>query len=82
MLQTEECDLYDAGLISKLDFNRTKTKFDPPITAVNTGETWLKVRPLNVADYDRGFLQLLSQLTDVGTVSREQFLSAPHNFQL
>jgi glucosamine-phosphate N-acetyltransferase len=27
-----------------------------------------------VADFDRGFLRLLGQLTDVGVVSRAQFL--------
>lgn len=67
--------LYDASLLTKLDFSRSKTKFSPPITATNTGETWIKVRPLQVGDYDRGFLQLLSQLTSVGNVSRDDFLS-------
>lgn len=67
--------LYDASLLAKLEFSRSITKFNPPIDAVNTGETWLKVRPLQVGDYDRGFLQLLSQLTGVGHVTREEFLS-------
>lgn len=35
----------------------------------------MKVRPLQEGDYDRGFLQLLSQLTSVGEVSRAEFLS-------
>lgn len=35
----------------------------------------MKVRPLKDTDYDRGFLQLLSQLTHVGNVTRTQFLS-------
>lgn len=67
--------MYDANLLTKLDFSRSITTFSPPITAVNTGEKWLKVRPLQVGDYDRGFLQLLSQLTSVGSVSRDDFLS-------
>lgn len=66
--------MYDANLLTKLDFSHSKAKFSPQITAVNTGENWLKVRPLQVGDYDRGFLQLLSQLTTVGNVSREDFL--------
>lgn len=74
LFQVEEA-LYDASLLTKLDFSRSKTIFSPPITAVNTGETWIKVRPLQVGDYDRGFLQLLSQLTSVGNVSRDDFLS-------
>lgn len=58
-----------------MDFSRTITKLNPQINAIDTGETWLKVRPLQVGDYDRGFLELLSQLTGVGNVSRDEFLS-------
>ncbi len=32
------------------------------------------VRPLKESDFDKGFLQLLSQLTSVGNVSRQDFL--------
>lgn len=67
--------MYDASLLSQLDFNNTPTKFNPPISAVNTGEPWLIVRPLQVGDFDRGFLQLLSQLTGIGEVSRMEYLS-------
>ena len=31
----------------------------------------LRVRSLNINDYDRGFLELLGQLTSVGHISRE-----------
>lgn len=31
------------------------------------------VRPLQRSDYDKGFLQLLGQLTSVGNVSKKQF---------
>lgn len=72
-LQSEE-GMYDPSLLAKLDFSRSITKFNPPITAINTGEPWLKVRPLKVGDYDRGFLQLLSQLTNVGNITRDEFL--------
>lgn len=78
--KTEEA-LYDANLLGRLDFSRSITKFSPPITAVDTGEPWLIVRPLQVGDYDRGFLQLLSQLTSVGTVSRHDFLSRFHRMK-
>ncbi|XP_031624577.1 probable glucosamine 6-phosphate N-acetyltransferase [Contarinia nasturtii] len=77
----EEEALYDANLLAKLDFSRSITKFSPPINAVNTGEAWLKVRPLQVGDYDRGFLQLLSQLTGVGNVTRDEFLSRFHKMK-
>ena len=33
------------------------------------------VRQLEAADFDKGFLELLGQLTSVGNVSREQFLA-------
>lgn len=59
----------------KLDFHQSPAKFNPFISAACPGEPWLKVRPLKDGDYDRGFLQLLSQLTHVGPVTRTQFLS-------
>ena len=34
----------------------------------------LIVRPLYASDYDRGFLNLLKELTEVGDISRENFL--------
>ena len=33
----------------------------------------LCLRPLRLSDYDRGFLDLLKELTEVGNVSREMF---------
>ncbi|XP_044570245.1 probable glucosamine 6-phosphate N-acetyltransferase isoform X4 [Drosophila ananassae] len=71
----EETYLYDPSLLIKLDFHRSPAKFKPFISAANPGEPWMKVRPLKDTDYDRGFLQLLSQLTHVGNVSRTQFLT-------
>lgn len=56
--------------------------YDPEIlNKHNLGERYdiikhdesLLVRPLRESDYDRGFLQLLEGLTEVGNVSREQF---------
>ncbi|XP_076748764.1 glucosamine 6-phosphate N-acetyltransferase [Xylocopa sonorina] len=38
----------------------------------------LLIRPLQSGDYDRGFLQLLTQLSEVGNISREQFLNRFH----
>ncbi|KAL0133350.1 hypothetical protein PUN28_000832 [Cardiocondyla obscurior] len=35
----------------------------------------LLIRPLKSTDYEKGFLVLLSQLTDVGNVTKEQFLN-------
>ncbi|XP_021936241.1 probable glucosamine 6-phosphate N-acetyltransferase isoform X2 [Zootermopsis nevadensis] len=64
--------LYNPDLL-RLDFSQIKTKFDPPISPSEPGEA-LIVRPLCPADYDKGFVQLLSQLTKVGNISKDQFL--------
>lgn len=71
----QETYLYDPKVLQQLDFHRSPAKFQPFISAANPGEPWMKVRPLKDTDYDRGFLQLLSQLTHVGNVTRTQFLS-------
>jgi len=34
----------------------------------------LIIRPLHINDYQKGFCQVLSQLTEIGTVTNEQFL--------
>lgn len=70
-----EQTLYDPGLLRHLDFKKSIAKFYPEINAIETGETWIRVRPLQDGDYDRGFLQLLSQLTSVGNVTKADFLS-------
>ncbi|XP_017967414.1 probable glucosamine 6-phosphate N-acetyltransferase isoform X2 [Drosophila navojoa] len=72
---TQETYLYDPNVLLKLDFHRSPAKFQPFISAANPGESWLQVRPLKDTDYDRGFLQLLSQLTNVGNITRTQFLT-------
>ncbi|XP_017846945.1 probable glucosamine 6-phosphate N-acetyltransferase isoform X2 [Drosophila busckii] len=71
----QETFLYDPSLLVQLDFHRSPANFKPFISAANPGEPWMKVRPLKDTDYDRGFLQLLSQLTAVGNVTRTQFLT-------
>ncbi|XP_014088079.1 probable glucosamine 6-phosphate N-acetyltransferase isoform X2 [Bactrocera oleae] len=71
----QETYLYDPNILLKLNFHQSPAKFEPFISAAYPGENWLKVRPLKDGDYDRGFLQLLSQLTDVGHVTRTQFLT-------
>lgn len=66
--------LYDPQLLQNLDFaSLERGVLSPPITATEPGEPWLLVRPLEIEDYDRGYVQLLSQLTAVGNVSRNDF---------
>lgn len=71
----QELSLYDGSLLLDLDFSKSPARFNPPISAANPGEQWLKVRPLQSGDFHRGFLQILSQLTSVGDVSLAQFLN-------
>lgn len=65
--------LYNPDILKRLDMAQCETRFDPPISPNEPGEG-LIVRPLCPADYDKGFVQLLCQLTKVGEVSRNQFL--------
>lgn len=74
VFQSEET-LYDPTLLSKLDFYKSPVKFEPFISAAAPGEPWMKVRPLQDGDYEKGFMQLLGQLTETGPVSKTQFLS-------
>ncbi|XP_023222323.1 probable glucosamine 6-phosphate N-acetyltransferase isoform X2 [Centruroides sculpturatus] len=60
-------------ILKMVDLEKGKAKFNPPLTVLNPGEN-LKMRPLSVGDYDKGFIYLLSQLTKVGNVSHEDFL--------
>ncbi|XP_050667953.1 probable glucosamine 6-phosphate N-acetyltransferase isoform X2 [Leptidea sinapis] len=65
--------LFPPDILNKLDFNKSPAVFRPKISASNPGEEWMVVRPLQRADYDKGFLQLLSQLTSTGNISRKLF---------
>lgn len=69
---TEDLPLYSPSLLEDLDLSTTSVTFKPALTMKNPGEG-LKVRPLNISDYDRGFLELLGQLTSVGEISREEW---------
>lgn len=71
--EIESEPLYDPDLLKRLDFSQTLTKFEPSISACQPGDGLL-LRPLCPSDYDKGFVQLLGQLTKIGDVTREQFL--------
>ncbi|CAH0551864.1 unnamed protein product [Brassicogethes aeneus] len=65
--------LFDPELLKNLDWNSMNYAVSPFITNEDPGESWLLIRPLKIEDYDKGYLQLLSQLTSVGNVSRSDF---------
>lgn len=69
--ETTEVPLYDPKLLAALDWSDVK-HMKGGVTSLTPGPG-LRVRPLSKADYDRGFLQLLAQLTKVGEISREKF---------
>ncbi|XP_067010692.1 probable glucosamine 6-phosphate N-acetyltransferase isoform X2 [Anabrus simplex] len=72
-LYGDEEPLYNPELLKQLDFSKFSGVLNPPVSVMQPGDQ-LRVRPLCPADYDRGFLELLEQLTTVGNVSKEQFL--------
>lgn len=65
--------LYNPDLLYGLDWKSVQSKVTPFITNEEPGEDYFLVRPLHIEDYDKGFLQLLSQLTTVGDVSKSDF---------
>ncbi|XP_030763428.1 probable glucosamine 6-phosphate N-acetyltransferase isoform X2 [Sitophilus oryzae] len=69
----ESVFLYNPDILNGLDWNAVKNKLSPFITNENPGEDYFLVRPLMIDDYDKGYLQLLSQLTVVGNVSKSDF---------
>ncbi len=72
--QEEDQDsLYDSNLIEQINFAGLDV-FKTPIVNPARPSPGLRVRALNAADFDRGFLKLLSQLTSVGDISRTDFL--------
>ncbi|CAI9730010.1 glucosamine 6-phosphate N-acetyltransferase-like isoform X1 [Octopus vulgaris] len=60
--------LFDPKLLDDIN----TCNFVGKITLENLG-SHLKVRPLCLSDYEKGYLKLLSELTKVGDISYEQF---------
>ncbi|XP_065829317.1 glucosamine 6-phosphate N-acetyltransferase-like [Oscarella lobularis] len=65
--------LFNPSLLYDLDFSTTSCTFKPTLGPKEPGEG-LVMRPLERSDYAKGFLNLLSQLTKVGSVDGEQFV--------
>ena len=72
--KTEENDeyLFDLEILSKVDITKRKSNLPPEITPLSPGEG-LKLRPLSIQDYDKGYIGLLSALTKVGEVSKQMY---------
>ncbi|XP_037089263.1 glucosamine 6-phosphate N-acetyltransferase-like [Pollicipes pollicipes] len=65
--------LFSRDLLTSLAWGDYADRFRPAISPEQPGDGLL-LRPLQRADYDKGFLTLLGQLTQVGDISREAFL--------
>ena len=64
--------LFDAQLLSRLDKIVLPLCEQHNVSYKNPGRG-LKFRPLEISDYGKGYMQLLSQLTKVGVVDEEAF---------
>ncbi|KAL4239179.1 N-acetyltransferase [Mactra antiquata] len=64
--------LFDGSILTEVDFTLCSSTYNPAITPTNPGEN-LKLRPLCKSDYEKGYMELLQQLTVVGDVTYEQF---------
>ena len=65
-------ELFPTNLLADLDLSQSAATFHPPLTISSPGEG-LRVRSLCSEDFDRGFLELLGQLTSVGSISSEEW---------
>ncbi|KAM9817411.1 glucosamine 6-phosphate N-acetyltransferase [Neosynchiropus ocellatus] len=68
----DETPLFDPALLQELDWSKNTVNFSPHISPSRPGDG-LVLRPLCTADYNRGFFKVLSQLTQTGDVTAEQF---------
>lgn len=68
----DETPLFEPSLLRELDWSSNTASFSPPISPCSPGEG-LVLRPLCMADFNRGFFKVLSQLTKTGDVTPEQF---------
>lgn len=66
-----EIPLYDPELLDKFNLGERHDLLKQDKT--------LHARPLYLSDYKRGYLELLSSLTDVGNISYEQFKGTQGN---
>merc|ERR1711936_1531910 len=74
-IQVEEesrTEMFPSEILADLDLSSGQATFSPALTVSDPG-SGLMLRSLCLEDYDRGYLALLSQLTSVGDISREEW---------
>lgn len=62
--------IYNPAILLRL--TNFQAEYKNGIDPLNPGEN-LRLRPLCLEDFDRGYLQLLTELTSVGDVTRDKF---------
>ncbi|XP_033019190.1 glucosamine 6-phosphate N-acetyltransferase isoform X1 [Lacerta agilis] len=72
-VKTDTTPLYDPHLLRELDWSQNTVTFSPAISPAEPG-SGLVLRPLCIADINKGFLKVLGQLTETGIVSPEEFI--------
>ena len=75
-------EMFPTSVLSDLDLSTSvnQARFDPPLSVTEPGEG-LVMRSLCLEDYDRGYLSLLSQLTSVGEITREEWEARWHQLR-
>ncbi|CAL1528420.1 unnamed protein product [Lymnaea stagnalis] len=66
--------LFDPEVFLRIDESKFKSDYKNDVTPLKPGVN-LQIRPLRLGDFDKGFLDLLKELTVVGDVSQEQFIT-------
>jgi len=64
--------LFDNAVLLALDWSKAQCTYSPSISLSEPGEGY-KVRCLEITDYDKGYLDLLTNLTLVGELTKEAF---------
>ncbi|XP_064484676.1 probable glucosamine 6-phosphate N-acetyltransferase isoform X1 [Ornithodoros turicata] len=72
--------LYDPELLEGLDYKHSLVKQGSSGSGLSVDES-LRIRPLSTDDFDKGYLKILSQMTLVGDISKEQFLRRFHEMK-
>ena len=71
---TEGSDIYlfDPDILKNVDISKRKSNLSLEISPSSPGEG-LVLRPLSIFDFDKGYIELLANLTKVGVVTKEMY---------
>ena len=72
MIAADTDYIFDKSLLEQLDYSKCMSTINHNISYSNPGNN-LVMRPLLCSDYEKGYMDLLSQLTQSGNVSKKMF---------